>query len=123
MLWGGILIAISMCTSCRTKEYITIEHVKTDTLYKSSIIHDSVFRQDSTTLYVKGDTVFRDRWQTTHVFHFNVDTVFRTRRDSIPYTIYIEKRVSVTPRWAWWSLILLFILIAITIKKYFAMNK
>ena len=118
-----IILSISMCISCKNKEYITVDRMKTDTLYKSKIIHDSIFRQDSITLYVKGDTVFRDRLQTTHVYHFDVDTVFWAKIDSIPYKVYIKDPVTVTPQWAWWSLLSSILLFVIIIKGYFSRRK
>lgn len=104
--WGVIILAlIMMCSSCKHTEYVTVEKVKTDTLYKSKILHDSIHVHDSISVYVKGDTVLRDRWRTKYVYHFDVDTVVDIRHDSIPLPYTVEKRISVTPQWTWYILL------------------
>lgn len=104
--WGVIILALMMmCSSCKHTEYVTVEKVKTDTLYKSKVLHDSIHVHDSISVYVKGDTVLRDRWRTKYVYHFDIDTVVDIRHDSIPLPYTVEKRISVTPQWAWYILL------------------
>lgn len=104
--WGVIILALMMmCSSCKHTEYVTVEKVRTDTLYKSKVLHDSIHVHDSTSVYVKGDTVLRDRWRTKYVYHFDIDTVVDIRHDSIPLPYTVEKRISVTPQWTWYILL------------------
>ena len=104
--WGVIILALMMmCSSCKHTEYVTVEKVRKDTLYKSKVLHDSIHVHDSISVYVKGDTVLRDRWRTKYVYHFDIDTVVDIRHDSIPLPYTVEKRISVTPDWAWCTLL------------------
>lgn len=105
MLWGLVILSLlALCHGCGSTGVAVVERVRTDTLYKSRIVRDSVYVSDSTSVLSKGDTVFRDRWSTRHVYHYDIDTVVSVMRDSVPYPVEVERRVEVTPPWAWWSL-------------------
>lgn len=91
LLFGG-------CTSVR---YVPVESVRTDTVYQSRVLRDSVRVHDS--IYVKewqkGDTVYvdRDRWHVKYVEKEVHDTVYQSRVDSIQVPYPVEKGLT------WWQ--------------------
>lgn len=102
IMWIVAFLLVLALTSCKDKQYITVEKTKTDTLYKYKVRVDSIVKFDSITTTIKGDTVFRDRWHTLHVYHNSVDTVFRVRIVTEPQPYQVEKIVEVN-RLYWWQ--------------------
>ena len=127
----GIVLAflVSLLTGCTTTKYVEVEKVKTDTVYKSKILKDSVWLHDSVFVkeYTKGDTVFRDRdrWHTKFVEKLITDTVYKSRVDSIPVPYPVEKLVPRELSWyqkgLMWSggIAILIVVIFILIKFQF----
>ena len=97
-----VLFTILLLTGCSTTRTIEVpvENVrteyKTDTVlqYKNLIVKDSIFINQ----YVKGDTVYRDRYKYKYIN--NTDTLYRDRyihvTDSIDRPVYIDKEVKVS---------------------------
>lgn len=104
LLWGIVAcIIISMFVGCKSVKYIPVETVRTNTQYKTNTVHDTiidsvfmhndVYKHDSVITYLRGDTIFVDRWhtiiQTTldkgRKLHSNVvhDTIFVNKADTI----------------------------------------
>lgn len=102
IMWIVAFLLVLALTSCKDKQYITVEKTKTDTLYKYKVRVDSVVKFDSITTVVKGDTVYRDRWHTLHVYHTDVDTVYRVRIVKEPQPYPVEKIVEVN-KLCWWQ--------------------
>ena len=97
-----VLFTILLLTGCSTTrtievpvENVRIEY-KTDTVlqYKNLVVKDSVFINQ----YVKGDTVYRDRYKYKYIN--NTDTLYRDRyihvTDSIDRPVYIDKEIEVS---------------------------
>lgn len=80
-------------TSCRTK-YVPVEVIKKETEYRDKWQRDSIHIKDSIFLYMKGNTMFRDRWHTEYKDRLIRDTAFIHKVDSIPYPVEIEKKLS-----------------------------
>lgn len=102
-----IVIAIAMLilsTFCRctTTKYVPVTEykdrvvVKTDSLLKT----DSVYVHDSVSVYIRGDTVFKDmyhlQYKDRYIVRNKSDTLIV--RDSIPYKVEIEKQLSKTDK-------------------------
>lgn len=102
-----IVIAIAMlilstfcrCTSTKyvpVTEYKDRVVVKTDSLLKT----DSVYVHDSVSVYIRGDTVFKDmyhlQYKDRYIVRNKSDTLIV--RDSIPYKVEIEKQLSKTDK-------------------------
>ena len=97
-----VLFTILLLTGCSTTRTIEVPvekvrtEYKTDTVlqYKNLIVKDSVFINQ----YVKGDTVYRDRYKYKYIN--NTDTLYRDRyihvTDSIDRPVYIDKEVKVS---------------------------
>lgn len=105
----GVLIAIavaililSMFCRCTTTKYVPITEyrdrvvVNTDSLLKT----DSVYVHDSVSVYIRGDTVFKDKYhiqyKDRYILRNKSDTLIV--RDSIPYKVEVCKKLSNTDR-------------------------
>ena len=113
-LMSGIWFA-----SCRSVQYVPIESIRTEYKTRDSIRFDSIYQRDSVLLFVKGDTVYKEKYKYLYKYQYvnSTDTVLKT--DSIQVPFPVEKRLT---RWqsiklelGGWSLgiIILFILIII----------
>lgn len=90
----GLLVLLALC-SCTKTEYITVEKVRTDTVWQNHTKHDSIWVHDSIRVTDKGDTVRIEKWHTKYVETEKHDTVYKARVDSVPVpypvTQYVEK--------------------------------
>lgn len=90
----GLLVLWALC-SCTKTEYITVEKVRTDTVWQNHTKHDSIWVHDSIRVSEKGDTVRIEKWHTKYVETEKHDTVYKSRTDSVPVpypvTQYVEK--------------------------------
>ena len=96
------MLILSMFCRCTTTKYVPITEykdrvvVKTDSLLKT----DSVYVHDSVSVYIIGDTVFKDNYHLQYKDRYIVinksDTLIV--RDSIPYKVDVGKQLSNTDR-------------------------
>lgn len=91
-----ILPTLAICfASCRT-QYIPIETVRTEYKTRDSVRFDSIYRHDSITMYVRGDTVYKEKYK--YLYRYltisKADTIIRA--DSIQIPFPIEKKLT---RW------------------------
>ena len=91
--------------SCKTIEVvkevpIPIEHT-TETV-KVDIVRDTLFRHDSVTTFIKGDTTIIERWHTLQdVNHYTKsDTVVEYREKPVTVTQTVTKEVN---KLKWWQ--------------------
>lgn len=92
-----ILLMLAIClTSCRNIKYVPVETVKTEYKTRDSIRFDSIYEHDSIFLFVKGDTVYKEkyRYKYWHLTINKTDTVMLTDSVQIPYPV--EKQLT---RW------------------------
>lgn len=82
----GMVVA-ALLSGCKQVEYVTVEKVKVDTLLCYSNIRDSIYLRDSVFVkeWMRGETVFVDRavWHTAIRDRWRVDTVYRSRTDTL----------------------------------------
>ena len=97
-IWWFAIVAVLLLllfASCTKTEYITVEKVRTDTLWQNHTKHDSIWVHDSIHVTDKGDTVRIEKWHTKYVETEKHDTVYKARTDSVPVpypvTQYVEK--------------------------------
>lgn len=99
LIMKAAMVAVMMFTlcGCRTKyvsvpEYHTEWRTKTDTVIKA----DSVTVRDSVTMWMKGDTVFKEkisyRDRLRYIYKAKTDTV--TVRDSVSVAVPVERKAS-----------------------------
>lgn len=92
-----ILLMLAIClTSCRNIKYVPVETVKTEYKTRDSIRFDSIYEHDSIFLFVKGDTVYKEkyRYKYRYLTINKTDTVMLTDSVQIPYPV--EKQLT---RW------------------------
>lgn len=92
-----ILLTLAICfTSCRSIKYVPVETVRIEYKTRDSIRFDSIYQRDSVFLFVKRDTVYKEKhkYLYRHLTINNTDTVIKTDSIQIPYPV--EKELS---RW------------------------
>lgn len=92
-----ILLMLAIClTSCRSIKSVPVETVKTEYKTRDSIRFDSIYEHDSIFLFVKGDTVYKEkyRYKYRYLTINKTDTVMLTDSVQIPYPV--EKQLT---RW------------------------
>ena len=86
-------------SSCTTTRYVPVEHHTTDTVYQSKLQRDSIWLHDSIHVSEKGDTIRIERWRTKYIEREVHDTLYQSKRDSIPVPYEVIKEV---PRKSTW---------------------
>ena len=96
------MLILSMFCRCTTTKYIPVTEyrdrvvVKTDSLLKT----DSVYVHDSVSVYIRGYTVFKDKYhikyKDIYIARSKSDTLIV--QDSIPYKVEVGKQLSKTDR-------------------------
>ena len=81
------LVLFCILVGCKSTEKLQNINTETRIEYRDKYHRDSIYIRDSVIIYVKGDTVFKDRWHTEWKEKESGDTVFLTD------TVYIEKEV------------------------------
>lgn len=96
------MLVLSMFCRCTTTKYTPVTEyrdrvvVKTDSFMNT----DSVYIHDSVSVYIRGDTVFKEKFR----LHYKDRYIVRNRsdtlvvRDSIPYKVETRKQLSKTDR-------------------------
>ena len=102
MICSISMLILSMFCRCTTTKYVPVTEyrdrvvVKTDSLLKT----DSVYVHDSVSVYIRGDTVFKDKYHIQYKDRYIVRNKSDTLivRDSIPYKVGVEKTLSKTDK-------------------------
>ena len=98
----ALLVAVLLCallSGCTTTKYVPVPEYHTDTLRVTQYQRDSVYVHDSTEIRINGDTVRIDRWHTAWRDRIVRDTVYQSKRDSIPYPVEVVKEVPAELTW------------------------
>lgn len=90
-------------SSCKTRTIVKpveIEKVKVE--YRDRVILDSIYNRDTTLIYMRSDTVFKDviKWRTS--LKTVTDSIVKI--DSIPYAVEVVKEINVLTKWQKWRL-------------------
>ena len=90
-------------TGCKTRTVVKpveVEKIKIE--YRDRLVLDSIYNRDTTLIYLRGDTVFKDviKWRTSLKVH--TDSIVKI--DSIPYAVEVIKEVNVLTKWQKWRL-------------------
>ena len=81
------LVLVCILIGCKSTEKLQNINTETRIEYRDKYHRDSIYIRDSVIIYVKGDTVFKDRWHTEWKEKESGDTIILTD------TVYIEKEV------------------------------
>lgn len=97
----ALIFLALLLAGCRTKyvsvpEYHTEYRVRTDTVHRV----DSFTQHDSVAVWVKADTVYKERWRTKELYKYlyknSTDTLLKTDSVRVPYPV--EKKLSRSQR-------------------------
>ncbi|WP_455612872.1 hypothetical protein [Bacteroides congonensis] len=96
LLYIILLTLAIFITSCRSIRYVPVETVRTEYKTRDSIRFDSIYEHDSIFLFLKGDTVYKEkyRYKYRYLTINKTDTVMMTDSIQVPYPV--EKQLS---RW------------------------
>lgn len=101
---GGFIaiVAVLLLASCKQVEYIPIESVVKDTIYRESVKIDSVILTDSVFLHIHtiGDTVYSEKVKVLYRYRYKYvyDTTYISRVDTIRIPTPIEHKPMVWER-------------------------
>lgn len=101
----GTLLCSCSTTKTVTKEIpVTVEKVTRDTLLQAQWRVDTVLERDSIVVTQQGT----DRWRTKYVLRVRVDTIFKSRVDTVPKVVTVTKETTreVPRRLRWWQVTL-----------------
>lgn len=126
LIWGLVAcFVLTMLFGCRTK-YVSVPeyHTEYKTRVDSVLKRDSVWIHDSVSVWVKNDTVFKDRWHTEWRYHnidkIRQDTILKVDSVRIPYpvekVVYRNKKEE-RVLWIWAILVMVGIMIGRKITK------
>ena len=108
LIYGGFIVAVLCSCSPRV---VQVERTTSDSVRVAGqrvelmARRDSIYRHDSVVVKERGDTVtivrehtyWRERWRTDSVVVH--DTLLMSHRDSVPYAVEVEKRLTRWQRW------------------------
>lgn len=99
-----LFLAILAATSCTRHVYVPVETTKSDTVYLNRVQLDSIYMRDSVFIEKSGDTIREFQYKYIYRFKDRIDTLYISKTDSIqvPYPVEVVKYK--TPRWCWWTL-------------------
>jgi hypothetical protein len=89
-----LLVGWLVC-SCKSVEYVPVvqKETHTDSIYLTKVQRDSIWLHDSIRVEARNDTVRVDRWHTKYVERLLHDTLYLSKRDSIPVPYEVVKEV------------------------------
>ena len=102
------LLLVTLLCSCTTTKTVTkevpvtVEKVTRDTLLQTRWRIDTVLERDSIVVTQQGT----DRWRTKYVLRVRTDTIFKSRVDTVPKVVTVEKETTrEVPRpLKWWQM-------------------
>lgn len=96
-----------LLSGCTTTKYVPVIENHTDTLRVVQHHRDSIYLHDSTYVheFIQGDTVriVTEMWHTQYRDRLKTDTVYRSKTDSVPVPVPVEKKVKVEKPLTWWQ--------------------
>lgn len=100
----ALYLIFSTLVGCTTTRFVPVNQIRHDIEYRDRYHTDSIYTTDSVIIFIKGDTLYRDRTRYLYRDRIRTDTILVHTTDSIPHIVEVERIVSITPRWAWYSL-------------------
>lgn len=87
-------------------KYVPVTTIQKEIQYIDKYVKDSIYTADTVRIYEIGDTIFNDKIKYVYFYKEIRDTLFHSRVDSIPYPVEVIKTKAVTPKWAWYTLVI-----------------
>jgi hypothetical protein len=120
-----IVILLFICMSCASTKYVEvpIETTKVEYINKVDYKTDSIYVRDSIDRYIRGDTVFIEKYKTTYKYKDRIKTDTVVRVDSIQVPVHIEtvkevNKIKGYQHFFMYSGVAFFLLIAYIIFRY-----
>jgi hypothetical protein len=101
---GAFIVVLLICAlfgSCTTVKYVPVPEYHTDTVRIVQHQRDSIYVHDSTYIKEAGDTILIEKWHTKWRDRIVRDTIYQSKRDSIPYPVEVIKEVPA--KLTWWQ--------------------
>ena len=96
-----LLLILLMLSGCRSIQYVPVIEHRTDSLYITKYVRDSIYLQASTSVKDMGDTVTIETWHTKYIHRYVHDTVYIATHDTVPRPYPVE--VKVPAELSWWQ--------------------
>ena len=96
-----LLLILLMLSGCRSIRYVPVIEHRTDSLYITKYVRDSIYLQDSTSVKDRGDTVTIEKLHTKYIARYVHDTVYIATHDTVPRPYPVE--VKVPAELSWWQ--------------------
>lgn len=95
LVWLVLLLVGWLVCSCKSIEYVPVvqKETHTDSIYLTKVQKDSIWLHDSIRVEARNDTVRVDRWHTKYVERLLHDTLYLSKRDTIPVPYEVVKEV------------------------------
>lgn len=95
LVWLVLLLVGWLVCSCKSVEYVPVvqKETHTDSIYLTKVQRDSIWLHDSIRVEARNDTVRVDRWHTKYVERLLHDTLYLSKRDTIPVPYEVVKEV------------------------------
>lgn len=95
LVWLVLLLVGWLICSCKSVEYVPVvqKETHTDSIYLTKVQKDSIWLHDSIRVEARNDTVRVDRWHTKYVERLLHDTLYLSKRDTIPVPYEVVKEV------------------------------
>lgn len=97
-----IYFSLLLLVGCKQVEYVPVENVVKDTIYKERVKIDSIIQTDSVYLHIHtvGDTVYSEKVKVLYRdrYKYERDTIYLHRTDTIKVPIPIEHKATIWER-------------------------
>lgn len=104
-----LMCVLSGCRTAKELESSDLTNIEKLVEYRDKYHRDSIYIRDSVIVFVKGDTVYKDRWRTEYKDRVVRDTVFKT--DTVFIAKEVEREQTEPPNSNWSLIIIIIILI------------
>jgi hypothetical protein len=98
-----VVVVLAVMTGCKQVEYVAVPQQRTDTLWQSHSLRDSIYVHDSTYVFERGDTVMVEKWHTKYKLKEVHDTTYVATHDTIPMPYPVEVVKEVEKDMNWWQ--------------------
>lgn len=113
----SFIFFLLLSVACTRTAYIPVGNTRTDKQHAESYQRDSIVCSDTLRLYTRGDTVYSESIRTYYRNCYLRDTLCIHRIDSVPYPVEVVTTIPVTPRWAWYTLVISVLSVIISVLK------
>ena len=114
-----------MLVGCTKTLYVPVESVRTE--YVDKLQRDSIYVYEKDSMYIKGDTVFRDRWRYKYKYKYKYknklihDSIFIQDTIRVPYPVEVIVKVNELHWWQeslmWAGVVAIFSFIVVCLVK------